>query len=171
MSAAGRRYAVAAGMVVVAVALGAVFGVVIARAIAGYDITPVRSGETFTVPIGDRKIAVWASPADTTAYCGSADSDTDSGTFTEQLASSMTVTTGDRSWGRIGVVDGQPGSTVTLTCSGDDAAVIGYADNPRVLRYVVIGGALGGTALLLVISAFVLALVTALRKKPAQPRT
>ncbi len=171
MPAAGtRRYGIAAAMVVVAIALGAVFGVIVARAIAGYDITPVRPGESFSVPIGDHKVAVWASPPDAATYCGTPDTGAGRGTFTQPLTSSMTVTTGDRSWGQVGVIDGQPGSTVTLACSGEGAPVIGYADNPRVLRYVLIGGALGGTALLLVVSAFVLALVTAVRQRSAKAR-
>lgn len=168
MSAAGRRYSIAAGMVVVAVALGAVFGVLVARAVAGYDITTVRAGESADVTVGDRTIAVWASPSDATTYCSATDTETGRDSFSQQLASSMTLTIGSRTWGRVGVIDGAPGSTHTLSCSGGGEPEIGYADNPRVLHYVVLGSALGGTALLLVISAFVLALVTAVRQRSAK---
>lgn len=78
----------------------------------------------------------------------------------------MTIADRNHSWERLGLLDGEPGSTHTLTCTTADEVQIGYADNPRVLRYVVLGLVLGGAAALLMLSAFVLALVTALRKPP-----
>lgn len=157
---ARRRYLVAAGLVVVAVALGSIFGVVVARALSGYDITPFAVDQDTSVTVGDRDLAIWASPASSAVTCTS-------DSFSEGTAS-MTVTLGSRSWKRIGLVKGDPGSSHTVSCTGAEGGdQVGYADNPRVLRYVVLGAALGGTAVLLVLVAFVLALVTALRRPRA----
>jgi len=162
----GRRYAIAAAMVVVAVALGAVFGVIAARAIAGYEITPL-TGDEASVTVGDRKLAVWASPGGSAASCTAIEDETSRDSFSGVGSTSMTISDERYSWERVGVVDGEPGSTHTLTCTTDVDTVIGYADNPRVLRYVVLGIGLGGTAVLLMLAAFVLALVTAVRRPPS----
>lgn len=153
-------------MVVVAVALGSVFGVVVARAIAGYDITPVPDGQGATVTIDDRKVAVWVSPDVGTSYCTATDTETGRDSFSRSLTTSMSLTDGGRTWARVGIVDGAPGSTHSLSCTTESGVLVGTADNPRVVRYLVLGGALGGTALLLVVGAFVLALVTAVRRRP-----
>jgi hypothetical protein len=163
-----RRYTVAAALVVVAVALGATFGVVMARAVAGYDIAPVADPARSVVTVGDRPLAVWVSPQTATTYCSASDVDRGGDTMNSGLNGSMTVTVGSRSWKRVGVIEGKPGSRHELTCSADTDLAIGTADNPRVARYIVLGLALGGTAVLLVLIAFTLALVTALRRTPGR---
>lgn len=160
-----RRYVIAGALVVVSVALGAVFGVVVARALAGYEIEPVTDLAGSSVTLGDRPLAVWASPEGVDANCTATDVEGNDALATG-LSTSMSITDGGRSWTRIGVVDGASGSTVTLSCEGYADLTIGVADNPRLLRYVVLGVALVGTAGLLVIIAFVLALVTAMRRRP-----
>jgi hypothetical protein len=152
-------------MVVLAVALGAVFGFVVSRALAGYDISPVADPERSTVTVGDRPLAIWVSPASATTSCGSDEVDSGRDSFSPGRAS-MTVTDRGRSWERVGLVSGDPGSRHTLTCSAGTDLVIGQADNPRLTRYVVLGIATAGVAVLLVIGAGTLALVTALRRKP-----
>lgn len=168
-AAAGRRrgYLVAAGMVVLAVALGAVFGIVVARAIAGYDITRLADGSESSVTVGDHAVAVWVTPTDATTSCEAVEDGTSRESFS-RTGKGLSVTDGGRTWRRVGIVSGDPGSTHTLSCSGD-ATAIGYADNPRPVRYVVLGVLLGGTAALLMLSAFVLALVTALRGRATGP--
>lgn len=164
---ARRRYLIAAGMIVLAVALGALFGVITARAIAGYEITPLDGTSDVAVTVADRDLAIWVSPASAGVSCESTDTTTSRPSFSTTNAS-MTVSDETYSWKRVGVVKGDSGSTHTLTCDVAGDAVLGSADNPRVVRYVVLGVALGGTALVLMLSAFVLALVTALRRP--QPR-
>lgn len=167
-SSSRRRYVVAAVLVVLAVAIGAVFGVVVARAISGYDITPVRAGDQATVTVGERKLAVWVSPENPTVSCRAVETGTQRESFATTSSTTMTITDGGRTWSRLGLIDGEPGSTHALTCTDVGGVIVGTADNPRVLRYLVIGGALGATALLLMISAFVLALLTALRSRAAR---
>ncbi|MCL3819868.1 hypothetical protein [Aeromicrobium wangtongii] len=160
-----RPYAVAAGLVVVAVALGALFGVIVARAISGYDITRLPDPSGSTVTVGDRSVAVWVSPRDAAVSCDA----TADGTSRKTLTSTgrgLSLSDGGRTWRRVGVLSGEPGTTFTVSCSGDDLSGVGYADNPRPVRYIVLGVLLAGTAALLMLSAFVLALVTALRRRP-----
>jgi len=161
-----RRYVIAGAMVVLAIAVGAVFGVILARAISGYDITPLDGDET-SVTVGDRKLAIWVSPEGADVSCSAVEDGTSRESFSASSSNtSMTIADRNHSWERLGLLDGEPGSTHTLTCTTADEVQIGYADNPRVLRYVVLGLVLGGAAALLMLSAFVLALVTALRKPP-----
>jgi hypothetical protein len=165
VSTAQRRYVLAGGLVVVAVALGAIFGVVVTRAIAGYDIDRVSDPTSATVTVGDRPLAVWVQPSTATTYCTSRQVGSGQESFSSGRAS-MSMSAGNSSWKRVGVVEGRPGSTHRLSCSAESDLVIGTADNPRLTRYIVLGVALGGTAVLLVLTAFTLALVTALRRKP-----
>lgn len=168
MGTAKRRYAVAAGLVVLAVALGAVFGLVVSRALAGYDIEPVADPTRSTVTVGDRPLAIWVSPATASAStsCDAEAVDGGRDSFSTGRAS-MTIDGRTRSWERVGVVSGAPGSRHTLTCTAEsDDLVVGTADNPRVTRYVVLGVAVAGIALVLVVAAGTLALVTALRRRP-----
>lgn len=167
---ARRRYVISGVLVVIAVALGATFGVIVTRAIAGYDIAPLSdptgaSGSSVTV--GERSLAIWVSPDLGTATCGSVDDATGRDSFSSGSSVSMSFTKGSRSWVRVGTVQGRPGSTHTVTCEVEPGVVVGQADTPRVARYLVLGAALGGTALLLVLAAFTLALVTALRRRAA----
>ncbi len=157
-------------MVVLAVALGAVFGFVVSRALAGYDIDPVADPARSTVTVGDRPLAIWVSPASTSTSCTSEEVDTGRDSFSSGRAS-MTITDRARSWERVGVVSGDPGSRHTLTCTTGSDVVVGQADNPRLTRYIVLGIAIGVIALVLVIGAGTLALVTALRRKPEQRAT
>lgn len=161
-----RRYVLAGGFVVVAVALGAIFGVVVTRAIAGYDITPVPAPTSSTVTVGDRPLAVWVQPSTATTYCTARQVGSGRESFSRGRAS-LSISTGGSSWKRVGVVEGRPGSQHRLSCSTETSLLIGTADNPRLTRYVVLGVVLGGTAVLLVLTAFTLALVTALRRKPS----
>ncbi|MBD8605233.1 hypothetical protein IFT73_00080 [Aeromicrobium sp. CFBP 8757] len=165
MGTAKRRYAVAAGLVVLAVALGAVFGLVVSRALAGYDIEPVADPTRSTVTVGDRPLAVWVSPATASTSCDAEEVDGGRDSFSTGRAS-MTINGRTRSWERVGVVSGAAGSRHTLTCTGGSDLVIGTADNPRLTRYVVLGIAVAGIALVLVVAAGTLALVTALRRRP-----
>jgi hypothetical protein len=160
-----RRYVLAGGLVVVAVALGAIFGLVVSRAIAGYDITPVADPTSATVTVGDRPLAVWVRPSTATTSCTSRQVGSERESFSLGRAS-VSVSTGGGSWKRVGVVEGRSGSKHRLSCTAESRLAIGTADNPRLTRYVVLGVALGGTAVLLVLTAFTLALVTALRRKP-----
>jgi hypothetical protein len=165
VSTAQRRYVLAGGLVVVAVALGAIFGVVVTRAIAGYDIDRVSDPADATVTVGDRPLAVWVQPSTATTSCTSRQVGSERESFSSGRAS-MSMSSGGTSWKRVGVVEGRPGSKHNLSCTGGSGLVIGTADNPRLTRYIVLGVALGGTAVLLVLTAFTLALVTALRRKP-----
>lgn len=158
---ARRRYVVAAGMVVLAVGLGAVFGLIATRAIAGYEITPVDDPTGSTVAVGDRPLAVWVSPQTATTYC----STDDDGALGSEPQPSITLTDGSRTWKRVAIVRGEPGSQQRLSCTAESDLVIGTADTPRLTRYVVLGVALGGTAVLLVLAAFTIALVTAVRRR------
>ena len=166
MSTPQRRYVLAGGLVVVAVALGALFGVVVTRAIAGYEIKTVSGPTGSTVTVGDRPLAIWVQPSTATTYCTARQVGSNRESFSRGLAS-LSISMGDRSWKRVGVVEGRPDSRHRLSCSAESNLVIGTADNPRLTRYVVLGVALGGTAVLLVLTAFTLALVTALRRKPS----
>ncbi|KQX74961.1 MULTISPECIES: hypothetical protein [Aeromicrobium] len=165
MGTAKRRYAVAAGLVVLAVALGAVFGLVVSRALAGYDIEPVADPTRSTVTVGDRPLAIWASPSSNSVYCSTEEAGSGRDSFSATLGA-VSITDGRRSWERVGVVSGAPGSRHTLTCTTASDLVIGTADNPRLTRYVVLGIAVAGIALVLVVAAGTLALVTALRRRP-----
>jgi hypothetical protein len=162
-----RRYVLAGGLVVVAVALGAIFGIVVMRAIAGYDITRVSDPTGATVTVGDRPLAVWAHPSTATTYCTSRQIGSGRESFSSPRAS-LSLTEGGRSWTRVGVVDGRAGSKHRLSCTAESKLTIGTADNPQLTRYVVLGVALAGTAVLLVLTAFTLALVTALRRPGRQ---
>lgn len=166
MSTPQRRYVLAGGLVVVAVALGAIFGVVVTRAIAGYDITPVADATGSTVTVGDRPLAVWVQPSTATTSCTARQVGSERESFSRGRAS-LSISTGGSSWKRVGVVEGRPGSQHRLACAAESDLVIGTADNPRLTRYVVLGVALAGTAVLLVLTAFTLALVTALRRRPS----
>ena len=166
MTTANRRYGIAAVMVVLAVALGAVFGLVAVRAVAGYDITPFDAGTRTTVTVADRPVAIWASPESAAGTCAATDIDTGRQSDLGSPSGSVTLTTGSRTWSRIAVVQGEPGSTHLVECSAsDERLVYGYAENPRISRYVLLGVAMVGAAALLVLGAFVLALVTALRSR------
>ncbi len=166
MTTASRRYGIAGVMVVVAVALGAAFGVIAVRAVAGYDIAPFDAGTRTTVTLADRPVAIWASPAAEAGTCTATDVDSGRQSITGSPSGSVTLTTGSRTWSRIAVVQGEPGSTHLVECSAsDERFVYGYAENPRISRYVVLGVAMVGAAALLVLGAFVLALVTALRSR------
>ena len=162
-----RRYLVAGGMVVLAVALGAVFGLVVARALAGYTITPVADPESFNVTGGDRARARWVSPATATTYCSAKEVGTGRDSFGTGGSTTMTVTDGGRTWERVGLVRGAPGSKHQISCSAETPLTIGQADSPRLARYVVLGIAIGIVDLLLIVVAGALALTTALRRKPA----
>lgn len=157
---ARRRYVVAGAMVVLAVALGAVFGLIATRAIAGYEITPVDDPTGSTVTVGDRPLAVWVSPQTATTYCS-----IEGGDLTSDPQPSITLTDGSRTWKRVAIVRADPGSQQRLTCTAESDLEIGTADTPRLTRYVVLGVTLGGTAVLLVLAAFTIALVTAVRRR------
>jgi hypothetical protein len=161
------RYGVAAGLVVLAVALGAVYGVVVARALSGYDIEPVAGPAASTVlTVGDRPQAVWVSPATADTSCSAREVGTGRDSYSRGRAS-LTITQGDAVWERVGIVSGRPGSTHELSCTSDRDVTVGQADNPRLTRYVVLGVTAGVVAVLLVVAGGTLALVTALRRRAA----
>ncbi|AWB93226.1 hypothetical protein [Aeromicrobium chenweiae] len=160
-----RRYVLAGVLAAVALVIATVVAVVIGRALGGYDIAPLPAGAPATVTVGERGEAIWVSPQEATGTCTSTDVETGASSIWNGTASSMTTTDHGRTWSRVGIVRGEPGSRHTVTCTGSSAAdVFGHAANPRVARYVTIGVVGGGTAGVLGLAGFVLALVTAIQR-------
>ncbi|QGG40483.1 hypothetical protein [Aeromicrobium yanjiei] len=159
-----RRYVVAGLLAAVALVAGTVVAVIIGRALVGYDITPFTDGSTTTVTVGDRGEAIWSSPERVVVRCASVDDATGEASMSGGTAS-MTTTRSGRTWTRVGIVEGEPGSRHTVRCAaGGGDALFGHAPNPRIARYVTIGVVGGGVAGLLAVAAFVLALVTAIQR-------
>ncbi|KRC64592.1 hypothetical protein ASE12_07330 [Aeromicrobium sp. Root236] len=162
-------YAVATVMAVVATAILVLLGVWIGRAVAGYSVTPFDDGSSTTVTIGDRGVAIWVSPQDTPISCLARDVDTGESTLDAGSASKVTITDGGLSWSRVGIVKGEPGSKHLVQCEATGGEVLGYADNPRIGRYVLFGVVGGVLALVTGIAAFVIVLVVAI-KRNRKPR-
>ncbi|MEV7397258.1 hypothetical protein [Aeromicrobium sp. NPDC092404] len=156
-------YAVAAVLAVVAAATVVVLVVWIARAIAGYSVTPFEDDRSTTVTISERDVAIWFAPQDAPASCTATDTQTQESSISSGTASKVTITDDGTTWKRVGIVKGAPGSVHLVECDGG-AQAYGYADNPRIGRYVlpaVAGGLLG---LASGIAAFVIVLVVAIKR-------
>ena len=155
------------GIVLVAAgaALGALIAIAIFRALAGYEITPFAADEKTTVTVDDRPVALWVAPQDSRASCTAFDDSTERDSFAQGSAE-ITLTDGGETWRRVGLVRGAPGSTHTVEClTANGSYQLGYADNPRIARWVVIGVVGGLGALLLVSVGTVLIVVGALRRR------
>lgn len=162
-------YAVATVMAVVAAAILVFLGVWIGRAVAGYSVTPFEDGTSTMVTVGDRGVAIWISPQDTPVGCLARDVDTGESTLDDGSASKVTITDGGHTWSRVGIVKGEPGSKHLVECEGAGGEVLGYADNPRIGRYVLFGVVGGVLALVTGIAALVIVLVVAI-KRNRKPR-
>jgi hypothetical protein len=157
-------YVVAAALAVVAAAILVVLAVWIGRAVAGYSVTPFEQGGTTTVTVGERGVAIWISPQNATTHCVSNDVDTQESSLNFASATKVTMTDGGHTWKRAGIVKGEPGSKHLVECDASGGQEFGYADNPRISRYLtygVVGGVLAGLA---AIGAFVIALVTGIKR-------
>ncbi len=162
-------YAVAAVLAVAAAATLVVLAVWIGKAIAGYSVTPFEQTNTTTITVGDRGVAIWVAPEGALAICTAKDVDTGQSSLSFGSASKVTVTDGGETWKRAGIVKGEPGSKHLVECDAPGGGELGYADNPRIGRYVtygVVGGVLAGLA---GIAAFVIVLVVVI-KRNRKPR-
>lgn len=161
-----RGYAIAGALTALAVLVAIVVAVIIGRAVAGYDITPIPAGQDVTITIEDRDIALWVAPEMSSGTCSSTLEGTQTSTLASGTADRITVTDGGLTWVRVGIVKGVPGSSHTVLCSDvGDVQAFGFAPNPRIGRYVVLGLVAGGIAGLLLLAAFIVALVTGLRRR------
>jgi hypothetical protein len=161
-------YAVAAALVTIAVVVAGAFIVVLVRAAAGYTVVPFPADQPTTIELGERDVALWVSPTDAEARCTATDRVTGADSFSPG-SGSMSFSTNGRTWQRVGIVQGAPGSTHTVVCGNAMVSQFGEAPNPRVGRYVVMGAVAGGLAALLVLAAFIIALVVAIRRSRARP--
>ncbi|MCW2769969.1 MAG: hypothetical protein JWR27_1402 [Aeromicrobium sp.] len=160
-----RGYVVAGVLTALAVLVAISVSVVIARAVAGYDITPIPAGQDVSILVEDRGVALWVAPELSSGTCTSTLEGTETSTMSTGSADRITVTDGGLTWVRVGIVKGTPGSHHTVLCSGEgDVQAFGFAPNPRIGRYVVMGLAAGGIVGLLLLTAFIIALVTGLRR-------
>lgn len=155
-------YAVAAVLAALAAAILVVLAIWIGRAVAGYSITPFETNTTVTV--GDRGVAIWVSPQNRLTPCLSYNLDTAQQSISDGTASKVTVTDGGHTWRRVGIVEGPPGSKHAVTCGDGGTEQFGYADNPRIGRYVVGGVAGGLVAGLAAIGAFVIVPIVAVKR-------
>lgn len=163
-----RGFVVAGVLTVAAVLVVAVMAVVVSRAVAGYTISAIPPGQDTVVTLGDRDTALWIAPEGALGSCTATLEGTDTPTLSTGGAD-LTVTDGGITWSRVGVVRGDPGSRHTVLCSGDAGVqAFGTAPNPRIVRYVVMGVAAAVVAGLLLVTGFVVALVTALRGRRAR---
>jgi len=159
-------YVVATVLAVIAAALVVFLAVWIGRAVAGYSVTPFEQQDSTTVTVGSRGVAIWVSPQDAPTSCSATDLDTQRPSL-HGSSSTVTVTDGGRTWSRVGIVKGEPGSTHLVRCN--PTGEFGYADNPRIGRYVLYGVVGGVLAALSGIAAFVIVLVVAI-KRNRKPR-
>jgi hypothetical protein len=165
-----RGFVVAGALTVAAVLVAAVMAVIVARAIAGYTISVIPTGQDTVVTLGDRDTALWIAPDGALGSCTATLEGTETSTLSTGGADLM-VTDGGITWSRVGVVHGDPGTRHTVLCSGGaDVQAFGTAPNPHIARYVVMGGLAAVLAGLLLVTAFVIALVTALRRSRARQR-
>jgi hypothetical protein len=164
-------FSIAAVLLAVAVAVGAVVAIVIVRAMVGYSITPFGLDERRTVTVHDRAVALWMTPESAGANCLAINTETQQQSAHRGTADTVTITDGGHTWVRLGVIDGPPGSTYTVTCSPYGTAappeLVGYAPNPRIAHYVVLGVIGGAIAGLAALSSFALIVVTAVRRSNA----
>jgi hypothetical protein len=137
---------------VIAIALGATVATIIVRAIVGYSITPFAFNDSVQVTVHDRSVALWMTPESSGANCIAINNETQQQAAHRGSADRVTVTDDGHSWLRLGLISGPPGSTYTVSCSSygraPDPKLVGYADNPRISRYVWIGVVGGGIAAL-----------------------
>ncbi len=164
-------YVVAAVMAAVGIAILVVLAIWIGRAVAGFSVTPFEQGDTATVTVGDRGVAIWVSPQAAAASCVSTDVEDGRPSLGQGSASTVTVTDHGRTWRRVGIVKGQPGSKHLVECDVTSNEEFGYADNPRIGRYVTFGVAGGVAATLMLVGAFVIVPVVAVKRKRTDPST
>lgn len=165
-----RWYGVAAVLAAVAVTIGIVLAVWIARAITGYDITTFEAGQEQSIELGDHGEAIWVAPDGAVADCDSVDEQGQPSLF--DGTATVTMSDGAHNWTRVGIVKGAPGSRHTVTCEGDGGAqVFGHAPNPQIAKYVILGAGGGLIAGLSALAAFVIVLVVAIKRnrKPSPP--
>ena len=160
-------YVVATVLAVIAAAIVVFLAVWIGRAVAGYSVTPFEQEDSTTVTVRDRGVAIWVSPQDAPTSCVATDVDTQQPSLDNGSASKVTITDDGRTWSRVGIVKGEPGSRHLVRC--DPTGDFGYADNPRIARYVIFGVGGGVLAAASGIAAFVIVLVVAI-KRNRRPR-
>lgn len=163
-------YAVSAVLVAVAITIVVALAIWIGRAVAGYSVTPFEQGNSTTVTLGDRGVAIWFSPQSGTASCTATDVDTEESSLNFASATKVTLTDGGHTWKRAGIVKGEPGSKHLVECDDSSGQEFGYADNPRISRYVLFGVIGGVVAALGFIAAFVIVPIVAVkRNRKPQP--
>lgn len=74
------------------------------------------------------------------------------------------MTDDGNTWKRAGIVKGEPGSKHLIECDDSGGQKFGYADNPRIGRYVVFGVIGGVLAALGFIAAFVIVPIVAVKR-------
>ncbi|MDX6277720.1 MAG: hypothetical protein QOJ72_1848 [Nocardioidaceae bacterium] len=165
-------FSIAAVLAVIAIAVAATVAIVIVRAMVGYSITPFGFDEQRTVTVHDRPVALWMTPESAGANCLAINTETQQQSAHRGTADTVTITDGGHTWMRLGLIEGPPGSTYTVTCSpyGNAAPpeLVGYAPNPRFSRYIALGVIGGGVAGLTAIGSVVLIIVTAVRRSSAK---
>jgi len=165
-------FTVAAVLAALSIAIGAIVAVLIVRAMIGYSITPFAPDDQITVTVHDRSVALWMTPETAGANCTAINDATQQPSAHSGSADTMTITDGGHTWTRLGVVEGPPGSTHSVTCTGYGTAplpqLLGYAPNPRIARYVTLGVVGGSIAGLSALASVALIIVTAVRRSNAR---
>lgn len=158
----------AAVLGILAIVIGAVVAIVIGRALVGYSITPFDVSDPVTVTVKDRSVALWMTPETAGANCFAVNDETQEPSVDRSSDAMITVTDGGQTWSRLGLVEGPPGSTHTVSCTAFGNAAppdqLGYAPNPQMRRYVLMGVGGGLVALLIGTAGIVLAVVTGVRR-------
>ncbi|WP_375002777.1 hypothetical protein [Aeromicrobium sp. CTD01-1L150] len=159
-------YGLAAVLLVIAVAVG-VFGTVrLFTGIANFEIDPVPASGPVT--LGERPLAVWQEGSAAGVTCTATN---ESGAESSRdLRGSTTFTRGSRTWHKVTVIEGPPGSTHLLSCTGASGqASIGVSDDPDVwgsVRDVAVVVLVSGLS---AVTAVVVTIVVALRRRRTGP--
>ncbi len=152
-------YLLALGLLLLALVV-VVLGVVrLVSNIASCEITSVPPASQVT--IDERPVAVWSTAAPGGERCTATDETGSSST--RGLMGSTTLTFGNTTWHKVTIIEGPPGSTHTLSCTGQ--GTVGISDDPKVwsgAREIILAVAIAGT---LVVAAFVIALVVFLKRR------
>jgi hypothetical protein len=165
-------FGIAAVLAVVAIAVGATVAVIIVKAMVGYSITPFDFNGQTTVTVHDRAVAIWMTPESAGANCLAINTATQKQSARRGSADTVTITDGGHNWTRLGIIEGPTGSTYTVSCTGFGDApppeLVGYADNPRIARYVTLGIVGGGLAGLCAFGSVAMIIVTVVRRSNAR---